>query len=104
MAGRSIHDDILHVRLNEAHRLVSTTDLPLKQVAPRSGFRSVAYMTTLFEQGKTTGQVRFANLFTRGTTVTGMRGADIPACASLIVKGGWPPSHAGCLSPGAPGG
>ena len=50
VVGRSIHDDILHVRLNEARRLVTTTDLPLKQIAPRSGFRSVAYMTTLFRR------------------------------------------------------
>lgn len=41
---------MLHVRLGEARRLVTTTDLPLKQIAPRSGFRSVAYMTTLFRR------------------------------------------------------
>lgn len=50
VVGRSIHDDILHVRLNEARRLVTTTDLPLKQIAPRAGFRSVPYMTTLFRR------------------------------------------------------
>lgn len=50
VVGRSIHDDMLHVRLNEARRLVTTTSLPLKQIAPRSGFRSVAYMTTLFRR------------------------------------------------------
>lgn len=50
VVGRSIHDDMLHVRLNEARRLITTTDLPLKQIAPRSGFRSVAYMTTLFRR------------------------------------------------------
>lgn len=50
VVGRSIHDDMLHVRLNEARRLVTTTDLALKQIAPRSGFRSVAYMTTLFRR------------------------------------------------------
>jgi len=48
--GRSIHEDMLHVRLGEARRLVTSTDLPLKQIAPRSGFRSVAYMTTLFRR------------------------------------------------------
>ena len=48
--GRSIHDDMLHVRLEEARRLVTTTDLPMKSVAPRAGFRSVAYMTTLFRR------------------------------------------------------
>lgn len=48
--GRSIHDDILHVRLAEARRLVTTTDLPMKVVVPRAGFSSVAYMTTLFRR------------------------------------------------------
>jgi LacI family transcriptional regulator len=46
--GHSIHDDLVRTRLGEARRLVTSTDLPLKQVAPRAGFRSVAYMTTLF--------------------------------------------------------
>jgi transcriptional regulator GlxA family with amidase domain len=32
--GRSIHDDMLQVRLGEARRLVTTTDLPLEQIAP----------------------------------------------------------------------
>jgi LacI family transcriptional regulator len=54
VVGRSIHDDMLHVRLNEARRLITTTDLPLKQIAPRAGFRSVAYMTTLFRRHFTT--------------------------------------------------
>jgi transcriptional regulator GlxA family with amidase domain len=48
--GRSIHDDILHVRLGEARRLITTTDLSVKQIAPRSGFHSVSYMTTLFRR------------------------------------------------------
>ena len=50
VVGRSIRDDILQVRLNEARRLVTTTDLPLKMIAPRSGFRSVPYMTTVFRR------------------------------------------------------
>jgi LacI family transcriptional regulator len=50
LVGRSIHDDILKVRLAEARRLVTTTDLPLKVVAPRAGFRSIAYMTTVFRR------------------------------------------------------
>jgi LacI family transcriptional regulator len=48
--GRSIHEDILHVRLEEARRLVTTTDLPMKTIAPRAGLSSVAYMTTLFRR------------------------------------------------------
>lgn len=50
VVGRSIHDDILHVRLAEARRLVTTTDLPLKAIAPRAGLSSVTYMTTLFRR------------------------------------------------------
>jgi len=48
---------------------------------------------TLFEQEKTIGQVRFADLFTKAAKVQGMGGSDIPAYASLIVKGGWPAWH-----------
>ncbi|MFM9197680.1 MAG: ATP-binding protein [Planctomycetia bacterium] len=48
---------------------------------------------TLFEQGRTTGQVRFAELFAKAAKVEGLGGVDIPAYASLIVKGGWPAWH-----------
>jgi len=48
--GHSIHDDILRVKLAEARRLVTTTELPLKAIAPRAGFRSVSYMTTIFSR------------------------------------------------------
>ena len=67
--GHSIHDEILRVRLAEAERLVTTTDLPLKVIAPRAGFLSVSYMTTLFRRH-------------RGTTPAAMRrdagGGDFP--------------------------
>ena len=63
VVGRSIHDDILHVRLAEARRLVTTTDLPLKAVVPRTGLSSVAYMTTLFRRhfGTTPAALRAAS-------------------------------------------
>lgn len=48
--GRSVHEQILHVRLAEARRLVLSTDMPLKSVAKRAGFRSISYMTTLFKR------------------------------------------------------
>ena len=48
--GHSIHEDVLRVRLAEARRLITTTALPLKTIAPRAGFGSVAYMTTLFRR------------------------------------------------------
>ena len=62
LVGRSIRDDILEVRLAEARRLVTTTDLPLKTIAPRAGFRSIAYMTTVFRRhfGTTPAALRAA--------------------------------------------
>jgi LacI family transcriptional regulator len=62
LVGRSIRDDILEVRLAEARRLVTMTDLPLKIIAPRAGFRSIAYMTTVFRRhfGTTPAALRAA--------------------------------------------
>lgn len=45
---------------------------------------------TLSEQGKSTGQVQFADLFTKGTSLGGLGGPTVPEYAELIVKGGWP--------------
>ncbi len=45
---------------------------------------------TLFEQGVTSGLVRFADLFTKGTTVGGTGGPSVAEYAGFIVKGGWP--------------
>jgi len=47
---RSVHQQILHVRLAEARRLVVSTNVPLKSVAKQAGFRSISYMTTLFKR------------------------------------------------------
>lgn len=70
---------------------------PVEDKTRHTGAGRMARLTlrpmTLFEQGATTGQVRFASLFTRDTTVEGMGGADIPAYASHIVQGGWPAWH-----------
>jgi LacI family transcriptional regulator len=58
--GHSIHEDILRIRLADAQRLVTTTDMPLKAIAPRAGFSSVAYMITLFRRhlGQTPAAMR----------------------------------------------
>lgn len=45
---------------------------------------------TLSEQGKSTGQVQFADLFTKGASLGGLGGPTVPEYAELIVKGGWP--------------
>jgi LacI family transcriptional regulator len=58
--GHSIHEDIVRVKLAEACRLITTTDLPLKTVGRRAGFSTVSYMTTMFRRrlGRTPAQFR----------------------------------------------
>jgi LacI family transcriptional regulator len=69
VVGRSLHEDILSARLAEARRLVTTTDMPLKTVAPRAGLSSVTYMTTLFRRhfGMTPATMRAATGGRRGS-------------------------------------
>lgn len=50
LIGHSIHEDIARIRLSEAERLVRTTQLPMREVAARSGFHSVSYLTTAFRR------------------------------------------------------
>jgi LacI family transcriptional regulator len=46
--GYTIRHAIRRTQLERARHLVSETDMPLKQVASDSGFKSVQHMTTLF--------------------------------------------------------
>lgn len=46
--GKSVHAMILAVRIRRATQLLVTTDLPLKVIAKRSGFRYPQYMTNVF--------------------------------------------------------
>lgn len=48
--GCTIHDEIFRVRFATAQRLLSTTNLPLKEVAMRSGFRRADYLSAVFRQ------------------------------------------------------
>jgi LacI family transcriptional regulator len=48
LLGYTIRTAIRQVQLERARRLISDTNLPLKQVASDTGFRSVQHMTTLF--------------------------------------------------------
>ena len=58
--GYSIHTAIGHTKLERVRRLVSETDMPLKQIAAETGFKSVQHMTTLFVRtfGQTPGRYR----------------------------------------------
>jgi LacI family transcriptional regulator len=48
--GRTIYAAIREARLEHVRRLVSDTEVPLKQIAPETGFSSVQHMTTLFRK------------------------------------------------------
>jgi LacI family transcriptional regulator len=48
--GCSIHDEIFRVRMATAQRLLSTTAIPLKDVAVRSGFGRVDYLSVVFRE------------------------------------------------------
>jgi LacI family transcriptional regulator len=74
MVGHSVHDDIVRVRLAEAQRLLRTTDLPLKVIAPRAGFHSVPYMITVFRRSFGITPARFRR-FERGKTVASIDGS-----------------------------
>jgi len=49
IVGRSVHDEIVRVRLAEAQRLLATSDLPLTMVAERAGFKHQEYMGAVFK-------------------------------------------------------
>jgi LacI family transcriptional regulator len=48
LVGRTLHQEIQHVRIGRAKELLSRSRLTIKQVARESGFASVQYMTRLF--------------------------------------------------------
>ena len=52
--GRTIHQEIHRVRLERVKALLSTTDLPTKQISAQAGFHSVQYLARVFRTA--TGQ------------------------------------------------
>lgn len=58
--GRSIQQEIIQVRLNHARRLLANTDLPLVEVAERSGFNHREYLGAIFKAhlGKSPAEYR----------------------------------------------
>lgn len=58
--GRSIQQEIIQVRLNHARRLLAETDLPLVEVAERSGFKHREYLSAIFKAhlGKSPAEYR----------------------------------------------
>jgi LacI family transcriptional regulator len=48
--GRTLHDEILRVRLSRARELLSETDLPIATIAERLGFKHQEYMGDVFRK------------------------------------------------------
>jgi LacI family transcriptional regulator len=57
--GRSVHEEIVRVRLEEAKRLLSETDLAIPVVAERAGIQSQAYLCRLFRSKLGTTPARY---------------------------------------------
>src|SRR5262249_46520018 len=61
--GRSVPDDIVRVQLGKAQELLGDTDLALRTVAEKAGFKHQEYMGAVFKSrlGMTPGQYRRRN-------------------------------------------
>ncbi len=62
MLGQTIHDRLIDQRIKSAIRLISTTELPLGEIAERCGFRHQEYMGVVLRErsGQTPAQYRKA--------------------------------------------
>lgn len=50
VVGRSLHDEILRVRLETSQHLLTSSRMPLKEVATRSGFRRADYLSSVYRE------------------------------------------------------
>jgi LacI family transcriptional regulator len=50
MLGRTPHEEIIRVQLNRVKRLLGETDLSLSEIAERSGFEHVEYLSVVFKK------------------------------------------------------
>jgi LacI family transcriptional regulator len=50
LLGRSVHDEIVRLRIARARELLQETDLPLAEIAERAGFRHQEYMGAVFRR------------------------------------------------------
>lgn len=63
LINRTLHDEIWRAHFELATRLLASSDLPLQEVAGRSGFRTASALVNLFRQrfGQTPREYRIAN-------------------------------------------
>ena len=57
--GRTVHQEIRRVQIDTAKTLLADTDFPIKQVAQRSGFKNVQYLTRVFSARSASRQPTF---------------------------------------------
>ena len=50
LLGRTPHEEIIRVQLNRVKQLLSQTELPLEEIAQRSGFAHVEYLSVAFKR------------------------------------------------------
>jgi LacI family transcriptional regulator len=50
LIGRTPHEEITRVQLNRVVELLTQTDLSLEQIAERSGFAHVEYLSVVFKK------------------------------------------------------
>jgi LacI family transcriptional regulator len=62
--GRSIYSEIRRLRVDEAKRLLTSTNTPIKEIARRVGVSSVQYFTVMIHHvtGMTPGEIRKSSL------------------------------------------
>ncbi|RMH00903.1 MAG: helix-turn-helix domain-containing protein [Planctomycetota bacterium] len=57
--GRTIHDEILRIRIDAAKSMLADTDLPIAEIAERCGFRHQEYLGAVFRRKLRTTPARF---------------------------------------------
>jgi LacI family transcriptional regulator len=62
LIGRTPHEEIFRVKLNRVKQLLTETDLPLEQIAERTGFSHVEYLTVAFKREVGTPPSKFRSL------------------------------------------
>jgi LacI family transcriptional regulator len=58
--GRSVHEEIVRMRIKRAEELLAQTDIPIRLIAEKTGFRHQEYLGVVFKAriGKTPSQFR----------------------------------------------
>ena len=57
--GMTFGEYVEHVRIENAKRLLVTTDLPIVSVAEQTGFNNQAYFTKVFRKSTDTSPLRY---------------------------------------------